>query len=419
MSVIVLKFTTVNIYARKTWWKYLLAAAALVVVVVSLWYSNFLATNLKETEREKVEIFAIAMQELTNTEQPQQGLTAEGKAAVNDYLLNHLDRGLATAITETFVGDIPVIAVNDAGQISIAKNFGSKDNDLDYLYDELDKIKASGLPPITGGTGYATEVYYKNSKFLPYLTYFPLLQILLITAFVGTGYLGFSSSRKAEQNRVWVGMAKETAHQLGTPISALMGWIEHLKYVMQDDPDEEKELIITELTKDVDRLQLVADRFSKIGSDPEMHTVPVATLLRSVHDYMKSRTPKKVELQFPRAYKEDLMVRANAPLIEWVFENMIRNSIDAMAGKGHLKVEVYLDNNYVCVDFADTGKGIPSSKWKTVFEPGYTTKKRGWGLGLSLAKRIVNEYHRGKIFVKQSVINEGTTITVKLPDAHS
>ncbi len=409
----------VEIYTRKSWWKTFLAIAAVIVVVVSLVYSNFLANNLKETERQKVELFAAAMKELNQQRSPQDGLSQAEYAAVNDYILNHSDYGLGIFVTEISSADIPIILVDDAGEISDAVNFGHHDDDIAYLEKELKKIKKDGNPPIQGDPGYAAEIYYKNSRFLPFLTWFPILQVLLLATFILVGYMGFSSSRRAEQNRVWVGMAKETAHQLGTPISALMGWIEHLKFLLEEDPDEEKELIVQELTKDVDRLKLVADRFSKIGSEPEMEVLPVAQLLRSVQGYMQSRTPRKVELQFPRAYKEDLCVRANAHLIEWVFENLMRNSIDAMDGNGQLKAEVSLDNEYVCIDFSDTGKGIPSSKWKTVFQPGYTTKKRGWGLGLSLAKRIVEIYHKGKIFVKKSAPNEGTTIRVKLPEVQA
>lgn len=408
-----------EIYTRKSWWKILLAIAAVIVVVVSLAYSNFLAKNLKETEREKVELFAAAMKEINQVPGPQEGLTPEQAAAVQDYIVNHSDYTFVNLVREISSADIPIILVDDAGEISLAVNFGSHDEDIPYLTKQLKKIKEDGNPPILGDPGYAAKIYYKNSRFLPFLTWFPILQVLLLATFIVIGYMGFSSSRRAEQNRVWVGMAKETAHQLGTPISALMGWIEHLKFLLEEDPDEEKELIVKELTKDVDRLKLVADRFSKIGSEPEMEKIPVAQLLRSVQGYMQSRTPRKVELQFPRAYKEDLCVRANAHLIEWVFENLMRNSIDAMDGNGQLKVEVSLDNDYVCIDFSDTGKGIPSSKWKTVFQPGYTTKKRGWGLGLSLAKRIVEIYHKGKIFVKKSAPNEGTTFRVKLPEVQS
>ena len=356
------------------------------------------------------------MRELNNPPQVPENLSESDARAIRNYIRDDYDYTLATTIVQSSIKDIPVILVDDAGEIDLAVNFGSRNEDLEYLYKQLEDIKKKGNPPIIGEPGYAAEVYYKNSKLLPFLTFFPILQVLLLVTFIGIGYMGFSSSRRAEQNQVWVGMAKETAHQLGTPISALLGWIEHLKYLKPDDPAEERELIVTELTKDVDRLRLVADRFSKIGSEPEMETIPVAQMIRSVYDYMKERTPKKVELQFPRAYKEDLCVKANAHLVEWVFENLMRNSIDAMDGIGKLKVEVSLDNGYVCIDFSDSGKGIPTSKWKTVFQPGYTTKKRGWGLGLSLAKRIVENYHKGKIFVKKSAPNEGTTFRVKLPE---
>jgi len=235
----------------------------------------------------------------------------------------------------------------------------------------------------------------------------------LIAAFISFGYLGFSSARRAEQNRVWVGMAKETAHQLGTPISAIMAWIEHLK-MMAGDNEAIKE-VVTELGNDVNRLDLVADRFSKIGSAPDLEKVNIYEELESCRLYMEKRAPRKVAFNFPGLVTPPLYVKINPHLFDWVIENLLRNALDAMEGTGEINAEIYEEKEYVVIDISDTGKGIPSSKLKTVFQPGYTTKKRGWGLGLSLAKRIIETYHSGRIFVKKSLINVGTTFTIKLP----
>jgi signal transduction histidine kinase len=245
------------------------------------------------------------------------------------------------------------------------------------------------------------------------LRYFPFVQFVLIAAFVAFGYMGFSSARRAEQNRVWVGMAKETAHQLGTPISAIVAWIEHLKLIRE--PDEEVQEVVGELRNDVSRLELIADRFSKIGSAPKLEPINIYEELDQCRAYMQRRASRKTAFNFPPADSPEKLVYINSHLFDWVVENLLRNALDAMEGKGSITADIYDDQDYVYADFTDTGKGIPDSKFKTVFRPGYTTKKRGWGLGLSLAKRIIEEYHNGKIFVKRSEEGEGTTFTIQLP----
>ncbi|HNG90825.1 MAG TPA: HAMP domain-containing sensor histidine kinase, partial [Saprospiraceae bacterium] len=219
------------------------------------------------------------------------------------------------------------------------------------------------------------------------------------------------------QNQVWLGMAKETAHQLGTPITAILGWVETLRAFNEDRPDNQE--MLDELHNDVTRLELVADRFSKIGAVPELKPVNIYDQLEQCRAYMQRRAPRKVTFDFPSPQDhEPITVGINAPLFDWVFENLLRNAIDAMEGGiGNISAHVYTEGRYVCVDVSDTGKGIPSGKLKTVFKPGYSTKTRGWGLGLSLSKRIVEEYHKGKIFVKHSELGKGATFTVKLPAA--
>jgi signal transduction histidine kinase len=260
------------------------------------------------------------------------------------------------------------------------------------------------------------KVYYDDSKILTLLRYYPFFQFILISFFIGFGYLIFSAARRSEQNQVWVGMAQETAHQLGTPIAAILGWIEHLRAAHEDD-DETLD-VVKELENDVNRLTLVADRFSKIGSAPELIPVNIYQELDRCREYMQRRSPRKVKFVFPdiNSTPQYLSVKINAHLFDWVVENLLRNSIDAMeGGEGTLSASIYEEPQWVGIDITDTGKGIPKNKFHTVFQPGFTTKKRGWGLGLSLAKRIIENYHGGKIFVKESEPNKATTISIKMP----
>ena len=283
--------------------------------------------------------------------------------------------------------------------------------DFDFLEKRLEKLKASGYPPVSGGEG--NLVYYEDSSTLRMLTYFPYIQLGLIAAFIAFGYFSFSSARKSEQNQVWVGMAKETAHQLGTPITAIVAWIEHLRMIHEGN--EETAEVLDELNKDVSRLNLIADRFSKIGAVPELKKSNIFEELENMKNYMQRRAPRKVNFDFPSADSTPLFAQINAPLFNWVTENLMRNALDAMDGKGEISAKVTEDKDYIHIDISDTGKGIPPNKLKTVFQPGYSTKTRGWGLGLSLAKRIIESYHSGRIFVKKSQLNKGTTFTIKLP----
>ena len=222
-----------------------------------------------------------------------------------------------------------------------------------------------------------------------------------------------NAARRAEQNRVWAGLAKETAHQLGTPISAIMAWISLLENTLEkNDANQE---IILELDKDVKRLNLIAERFSKVGSKPELTEVSVKSVVDIAVDYMKRRASRNVKFVYDHEGIPDLKAKINPPLFEWVVENLLRNALDAMDGKGNIVIDIYEENQKVCLDVSDTGKGIPPGKFKAVFDPGFSTKKRGWGLGLSLAKRIIDMYHKGRIFVKESKPNVGTTFTIQLP----
>ncbi len=382
-----------DIYQRKTQWKLYLAVAGVAIILVSMVYTNYLTDRLAEEERNKVRHWVMAQEYLND---------------IDDEDIKYCDVTLHAEILKSN-SSIPVILVNDRGEYEGA-NFGDDRNfDKEFLKSEVAEMRAEGFEPIQG---FAHSIYYKESKVLRQLRFFPFIQLLLIAAFIGFGYVGFSSARRAEQNRVWVGMAKETAHQLGTPISAIVAWIEHLKLMLTKN--EEAEEVISELRKDVSRLELIADRFSKIGSEPVLKPINIYEELDACRAYMARRAPRKVSFYFPDPDQTPMYVRLNPPLFDWVIENLLRNALDAMEGRGDIRAEVYDDDKFVYIDLTDTGKGIPSNKFKTVFQPGYTTKKRGWGLGLSLVKRIIEGYHSGKIFVKWSEEGKGTTFTIRL-----
>ena len=384
-----------DMYQQKSRWKIYLALAGILIITISMIYTNFLVNNLKKEEQRKVALFVKAYEELKSWE-PEFEENCD-YTFLNEYIISNQT--------------IPVILVNERGAIVTARNYSEEqDTNIAYLASRLELIKKGGYSPIEGDD---YQIFYEDSKILALLTYFPLFQFILIAAFIAYGYWGINSSRRAEQNRVWAGMAKETAHQLGTPISAIIAWIEHLR--MLREGDEEVGEVLDELNNDVNRLNLIAERFSKIGSTPKLEAINVYEELEKCKTYMQRRAPRKVVFDFPNPDSTALNVNINPPLFDWVVENLLRNALDAMDGKGSISAKVSEENKYVIIDISDSGKGIPSNKFKTVFEPGFTTKKRGWGLGLSLAKRIIESYHSGKIFVKKSNIKEGTTFTIKLP----
>lgn len=376
-------------------WEGILIVAGLGILAISMIYTSYLARELAEGERTQAAMYVRAQKEISDLA----GDLEKDLTFYQDIILE--------------IDDIPVLVTDFNDVIQYGRSFGAgNDTNMTYLQAQLESIKENGQPPLINTLeGY--KIYYKQSRLLTRLTYFPLVQLLLIGTFIAIGFIGLNSVKRAEQNRVWVGMAKETAHQLGTPISAILAWIEHLKESATDAQGE----IVHELENDVDRLELIADRFSKIGSAPALVRADIYTELRQSRDYMSRRAPRKIAFDFPELSEGPLYVQVNQHLFNWVLENLIRNSLDAMEDTGTISAEVYEEAGYVCIDMSDTGKGIPASKFKTVFNPGYTTKKRGWGLGLSLAKRIIENYHAGKIFVKRSAPDTGTTFTVKLRKA--
>lgn len=383
-----------DIYKRKSHWKKYLAAVGVVLILISQFYAQYLSKRLAEEEMQKADLWAKAYAELNNP--------------VNEACSSCQDLTIPFDIIKNNQ-TIPVILVDPSGLILDSRNYASTNPKT--IEKELARLKRQGVRPIES---YGNKLYYEESVTLRQLRFFPLMQLGLIAAFIFFGYVGFSSARREEQNRVWVGMAKETAHQLGTPISGLIAWIDLLK--SKDLRDAEITDIIKELEKDVNRLELVADRFSKIGSAPQLLPVNIYAQLDDCKTYMQRRAPRKVSFDFPSvAEYKPIVVGLNAHLFDWVIENLLRNALDAMDGKGLISAHISLDSNQVHIDICDSGKGIPPSNHKTVFQPGFTTKKRGWGLGLSLAKRIIEDYHEGKIFVKYGEENKGTTFSIVLP----
>jgi signal transduction histidine kinase len=306
--------------------------------------------------------------------------------------------------------EIPMIVTNELGAIVMHRNLNAKNSENDnFLEEELALMKEEEA---SVEINYLEDkkyiVYYRDSNLLVRLKYYPLTLILILFLFSGVVYLVFRSNKIAEQNKLWSGMAKETAHQIGTPLSSLMGWVELMK--MQNTAPE----ISSEVEKDVERLNVIAARFSQIGSVPAMTEVNLTALLQKTIVYFKSRSSKNVLFDYKET-KEGVIVHANEQLFSWVFENLIKNGIDAMAGKGTLAIELSSDAKNVKIQVRDTGKGMNRKQFKKIFIPGYTTRKRGWGLGLSLSKRIVEDYHQGKIYVKKSVLGKGTVFEILLP----
>ena len=385
-----------NIYRRISWQKWSLAILALIIMVFSVWYTADLANRLAIVEENNMRFYAIAQDDLADWDE-------EDDAYCDLFLHLEILQSNST---------IPVIIANDYGQVDWGRNWGNDELDEDkvYLQTKLEQLIEDGAQPIQG---FGSKLYFGESIVLEQLRYFPFIQFLLIGGFILFGYFGINSARKSEQNRVWVGMAKETAHQLGTPISAIVAWIEHLKELRPDD--EETMEIAGELRNDVQRLELIADRFSKIGSAPKLEPINIYQELDTCREYMQRRASRKVVFDFPDPTVASSIVHINPHLFDWVIENLLRNALDAMGGRGEISAKILEDKKDIIIEISDSGKGIPQSNHKRVFEPGFTTKKRGWGLGLSLAKRIIEEYHGGKIFVKKSEEGKGTTFTVKLP----
>jgi len=380
-----------NIYSRKQKWKVILLAIALVIGIGSFVITNNLVKKLAIEERKKVELWALGTSQLSGIDTDERDYSF-----IIEVIKNN----------ET----VPVILTDKNGNITSSRNLDpTKENDSIYLKRQLKIMKATNHPiEINLLEGDKNYIYYKESTILTRLYYFPLIQFGVIAMFLLVSYLAFSSSRKAEQNQVWVGMSKETAHQLGTPTSSLMASVELLRLKNVD------ESLVDELEKDVKRLEKITDRFSKIGSTPKLKKINIVKVLFDSVQYIKSRSSEKIRFEYNFSENDQILVPLNIHLFEWVVENVCKNAIDSMGGSGRILITLDDRVQYLFIDFNDEGKGIPKSKYKTIFQPGFTTKERGWGLGLSLSERIIESYHNGKIFVNHSEINKGTSIRIVL-----
>jgi signal transduction histidine kinase len=305
---------------------------------------------------------------------------------------------------------IPVVIVDENDNVVASRNFNfNNKSEEEFFRKKLPELKRLNEPIIVQIDGNTRQyIYHDDSLPLSRLAYYPYVQFSIVFLFLLLFYWAFSTTKRSEQNRVWVGLSKETAHQLGTPISSLWAWVEILKTNYPDDT------LIPEMQKDVDRLCTIAERFSKIGSQEELEPVDLDEVLNNIIAYMRKRISQKVNIHYENTTGRKILIPLNTPLFEWVIENLCKNAIDAIEGEGDIFIRVTENDETVNIYLRDTGKGIPKSKFKAVFKPGYTTKKRGWGLGLSLVKRIVEEYHHGKIFVRSSGINVGTEFCIKL-----
>ncbi|REJ82911.1 MAG: sensor histidine kinase [Bacteroidetes bacterium] len=379
-----------NIYTQKQRWKILLLIAAILIGAASLFYTGKLVKRLAEEEYKKIQLWAEATKRLSDV--------TEMNSDINF---------LSTVISNNTT--IPVIWADHDFRVISYRNLDSvKALKPGYLEAQVELMKESNEPiEIRIGDDLVQYILYKDSELLIRLRYYPYFQLAVIALFLLVSYLAFSSSRKAEQNQVWVGMAKETAHQLGTPLSSLVAWLEILK-MKGTNPD-----YIDEIRKDLERLQTITDRFSKIGSAPSLSRENVMHVMQHSVNYIRTRTSEKVIFNVAGPSHE-ILVPMNVPLFEWVIENILKNALDAMSGSGQIDVQITDQQQFAYIDIADSGKGIPKAAHKTIFKPGYTTKNRGWGLGLSLSKRIIEEYHGGQIFVKHSDNAKGTTFRIVL-----
>ena len=370
-----------------------LAIVAIFIVSGTIIYSQYLARKIESDEKIRVEQWLLAGKFISSPD----SLTP--------------DIGFATRII-TDNKTIPIIETDENDQITQSVNLDSvKSLDKKYLEAKLAEFKGKHAPfewQDPRDSTIRNRYYYGNSQLLDEVRYYPLIQLLIVALFILIIFLSLRGSYRSSQNQVWAGMAKETAHQLGTPVSSLEGWVEMLKE-KQMDPQ-----ILQELEKDVSRLRLVSDRFGKIGSRPQLEETELVQQIRHMVDYMKKRATGKIQFLMETHSDNMIIARISPPLFDWVIENLLKNALDAMEGKGSITVDIHQDPEKVYIDVTDTGKGISKANAARVFKPGFTTKKRGWGLGLSLSRRIIETYHRGEIFVKHSEHGKGTTFRIVL-----
>jgi len=419
--------------------RYLFIFSAIIIVIVSLWVTNSLVDELKDEERKKIELWAETISVMTSqaisNETFLQDIDPRSYKGFKQYFDNAFNNYDSLFITRIIEGNttIPLILTDEFGEISSFRNVLSPeqenivseqdsivteiekydmssliDQNREYLQDKIKKFANKHAPIVVKiNEEMSHYVYYDDSTLLKRLQVFPYIQLSVVFIFIIISFFALNSTKKAEQNRVWVGLSKETSYQLGTPISSLMAWLEFLK---TKDIDAK---LLTEIDKDVQRLKTIAERFSKIGSNAKLEPMDLKKEVANAVEYLERRISSKVNIRthFP---KEPVCVLMNEALFSWVIENLVKNAVDAMDGQGIITISALTKKKKVIIDVADTGKGIPKSKFDTIFHPGYTTKQRGWGLGLSLVKRIIESYHKGKIYVYKSEIKKGTTFRIEL-----
>jgi K+-sensing histidine kinase KdpD len=396
---------TTDFYQNNSKIMWIVLAVSVVISISSIYYTRILVNQLRDREKQQVVLFAKAIEYTANA----------SESSSND--INFVTQEILFQNSS-----VPIIQTDEKKNIIDSRNIDLKPNLSNQqkekiLRKELEKMETTYEPitiplrdPQTNEVFGTQYIYYKNSSLLTQIIAYPYIQLSVIAIFGFISYLAFNYSRAAEQNRVWVGLAKETAHQLGTPLSSLMAWIE----VLRDDPDLKNKEIVSELEKDTHKLTVVTERFSSIGSIPVLRQENVVTLINNVITYLRPRISSKVRVDV-FTLSENIQVMVHPPLFEWVVENLCKNAVDAIGGSGTIAIKILRGSDKkVFIDISDTGKGIPRSKISMIFRPGFTTKRRGWGLGLTLAKRIIESYHNGKIFVKSSEENQGTTFRIAL-----
>lgn len=397
-----------NIYDIRRYGIIIFMVMSMAVVGVFLYYSDSLVRDLAQQERARMEIWANATREIVKSAGNE---SDQADSSTMDFLMSIIEDNR----------NIPVLLTDGDGNIMMHRNFSlpeppdptaplfiSERNEK-FLRAKLDKMLLTpNVIEIDMGDGERQYLYYEDSSLLKALNYYPYIQVIVLIVFIAIVYFAVSSTKRAEQNKIWVGLSKETAHQLGTPISSLMAWIELL-----DAQGTDKE-IINEMDKDLKRLSTIASRFSKIGSRPTMEAGDLNTAMANAAGYMSTRISRRIKLTTVPS-PVPLPVRLSTPLIEWVMENLIKNAVDATSGSGTITITAFPDKDSAVIEVSDTGKGISKKMQRHIFNPGFTTKERGWGLGLTLSRRIIEEYHDGHIFIKRSELGVGTTFTIEVP----
>jgi anti-sigma regulatory factor (Ser/Thr protein kinase) len=389
---------SVDIYSRNTWWKVAFLGFCVLIGAFSLYFTDKLVTKLEEREKQQIEIYAESFKYM---------MTSEPNKDISfffDKITKSNENNTIPTILKYGSGYL------DSKNIEFPKELNSDEKQL-FLKAKLEEIIRDDNAPIEVDAGFHKDyIYYGNSQLLNILRYYPLFQLIVVLVFGLAAFLFFDASRKSEQNRVWVGLAKETAHQLGTPLSSLTAWVEFFKTDPTYDAD-----IVKELEKDVQRLDVITTRFSNIGSVPVLKDEDIVETIETFMSYLQKRISTKVSFTLDNQLEATKTLKINRYLFEWVIENICKNAVDAMEGVGALKVVLKESkNNQIAIDISDTGKGISKKNLSKVFNPGFSTKKRGWGLGLTLAKRIIENYHNGKLIVKNSEVNKGTTFRILL-----